>query len=130
MVTVGRQGGRDREFGIDRYILRYLKWITNKALLYNIGGEGDGTPLQDSCLENPVDGGAWWTAFHGIDKSRTQLSDFTFIFCIPIYMCTYSVVQSCATLCDPIDGSPPGSPVPGILQARTLECGAISFSNA
>ena len=38
--------------------------------------------------------------------------------------------QSCLTLCDPIDGSPSGSPVPGILQARTLEWVAISFSNA
>ena len=40
------------------------------------------------------------------------------------------LLQSCPTLCDPIDGSPPGSPVPGILQARTLEWGAISFSDA
>ena len=39
-------------------------------------------------------------------------------------------LQSCSTLCDPIDGSPPGSPVPGVLQARTLEWVAISFSNA
>ena len=39
-------------------------------------------------------------------------------------------LQSCPTLCDPMDGSPPGSPVPGILQARTLEWVAISFSNA
>ena len=39
-------------------------------------------------------------------------------------------LQSCLTLCDPRDGSPPGSPVPGILQARTLEWVAISFSNA
>ena len=39
-------------------------------------------------------------------------------------------LQSCPTLCDPVDGSPPGSPVPGILQARTLEWFAISFSNA
>ena len=39
-------------------------------------------------------------------------------------------LQSCPTLCDPIDGSPPGSPVPGILQSRTLEWVAISFSNA
>ena len=38
--------------------------------------------------------------------------------------------QLCLTLCEPIDGSPPGSPVPGILQARTLEWVAISFSNA
>jgi len=40
------------------------------------------------------------------------------------------LLQSCPSLCDPIDGSPPGSPVPGILQARTLEWVAISFSNA
>ena len=40
------------------------------------------------------------------------------------------LLQSCRTLCDPRDGSPPGSPVPGILQARTLEWVAISFSNA
>ena len=41
-------------------------------------GEGNGTPLQYSCLENPMDGGAWWAAVHGVTKSRTQLSDFTF----------------------------------------------------
>ena len=50
-------------------------------------------------------------------------------------MCKWSAaaaksLQSCPTLCDPIDSSPPGSPVPGILQARTLEWVAISFSNA
>ena len=43
---------------------------------------------------------------------------------------TAKSLQSCPTLCDPIDGSPPGSPVPGILQARTLEWAVISFSNA
>ena len=43
-------------------------------------GEGDGTPLQYSCLENPMDRGAWWAAVHGIVKSRTRLSDFTFTF--------------------------------------------------
>jgi len=43
---------------------------------------------------------------------------------------TTKSLQSCPTLCDPIDGSPPGSPVPGILQARTLEWVVISFSNA
>ena len=43
-------------------------------------GEGNGTPLQYSCLENPMDGGPWWAAVHGVAKSRTRLSDFTFIF--------------------------------------------------
>ena len=42
--------------------------------------EGDGTPLQYSCLENPIDGGAWWAAVHGVAKSWTRLSDFTFTF--------------------------------------------------
>ena len=46
------------------------------------------------------------------------------------YVYTAKSLQSCPTLCNPIDGSPPGSPVPGILQARTLEWVAISFSNA
>ena len=41
-------------------------------------GEGNGTPLQYSCLENPMDGGAWWAAVHGVTKSPTGLSDFTF----------------------------------------------------
>ena len=43
-------------------------------------GEGDGTPLQYSCLENPMDRGAWWPAVHGVAKSWTLLSDFTFTF--------------------------------------------------
>ena len=43
-------------------------------------GEGNGNPLQCSCLENPRDGGAWWAAVHRVVKSRTRLSDFTFTF--------------------------------------------------
>ena len=42
--------------------------------------EGNGTPLQYSCLENPMEGGAWWAAVHGVAKSWTRLSDFTFTF--------------------------------------------------
>ena len=41
-------------------------------------GEGNGNPLQYSYLENPMDGGAWWARVHGVAKSRTRLSDFTF----------------------------------------------------
>ena len=43
-------------------------------------GEGNGTPLQYSCLENPMDRRAWWAAVHGVAKSRTRLSNFTFTF--------------------------------------------------
>ena len=45
-----------------------------------IKGEGNGTPLQYSCLENPMDGGAWKAAVHGVTKSWARLSDFTFTF--------------------------------------------------
>ena len=43
-------------------------------------GDGNGNPLQYSCLEKPMDGGAWWVAVYGVAKSRTRLSDFTFTF--------------------------------------------------
>ena len=60
--------------------------------------------------------------------SSSKISNWTEVF---IYTAaTAKSLQSCPTLCDPIDGCPPGSPVPGILQARTLEWVAISFSNA
>ena len=58
-------------------------------------GEGNGTPLQYSCLENPMDRGAWWAAVHEVVKSRTQLSDFTFIFhfhALEKVMATYSSI--------------------------------------
>ena len=51
-----------------------IKLVSSNA--YN--GEGNGTPLQYSCLENPMDGGAWWAAVYGVAQSRTRLSDFTF----------------------------------------------------
>ena len=52
-------------------------FIFTKVQLY---GEGNGIPLQYSCLEESMDGGAWWAAVHGVSKSRTRLSDFTFPF--------------------------------------------------
>ena len=74
MVIKGELGERIiQEFGIGRYTLLYTKHIHNN-------GEGSGTQLQYSCLENPMDGGAWWVAVHGVTKSRTQLSDFSFTF--------------------------------------------------
>ena len=55
------------------------------SLLFNmlsrlVIGEGNGTPFQHSCLKNPMDGGTWWAAVHGVAKSQTRLSDFTFTF--------------------------------------------------
>ena len=132
-----------------------------------------------------MDGGAWWATVHGVAKSRTRLSDFTFTFhfhALEKEMATHSsvlasripgtghpgglpsmdgvaqsrtrlkwlssktvkadlqmvtasrvknwseVAQSCLTLCDPMDSSPPGSTIHGIFQARILEWAAISFS--
>ena len=60
---------------INKYFLN-----TYYELLAPICREGNGTPLQHSCLENLMDGGAWWAAVHGVAKSRTRLSDFTFTF--------------------------------------------------
>ena len=54
------------------------------------GGEGDGTPLQYSCLENPMDGGAWWAVVHGVAEGRTWLSDFTFFHALEKEMATHS----------------------------------------
>ena len=59
------------------YGMPWKQWLCYTKLLY---GEGNGTPLQYSCLENPMDGEAWWAAVQGVAKIRTQLSDFTFTF--------------------------------------------------
>ena len=53
-------------------------------------GEGNGNPLQYSCLENPMDEGAWWATVHGITKSQTQLSDFT-----SLHFITYEACNQC-----------------------------------
>ena len=58
-------------------------------------GEGNGTPLQYSCLENPMDGRAWWAAVYGVAQSQTRLSAFTFTFHFPALekeMATHSSV--------------------------------------
>ena len=60
-----------------------FEWLDGKSLNTRVVGfnrEGDGTPLRYSCLENPMDGGAWWATVHGVAKSQMQLSDFTFTF--------------------------------------------------
>ena len=83
--------------------VRSLGWEDNS-------GEGNGNPLQYSCLENPVDGGAWWATVHRVAKSWTRLSDFTFIFTFILLSVQFSsVTQSCPTLCDPMDCSTPDS---------------------
>ena len=75
--------------------------------------EGNGNPLQYSCLENSMDGGAWWAAVHGVSKSRTRLSDFTFTFHFPALekaMATHSSVLAWRI---PGTGEPGGLPSMG-----------------
>ena len=57
-----------------------LIWLLFSTEVVYETGEGNGTPLQYSCLENPMDGGAWQAAVHGVAKSLTRLSNFTFTF--------------------------------------------------
>ena len=78
-----------------------------------LDGEGDGTPLQYSCLENPMDGRAWWAAVLGVAKSRTRLSGFTFTFHFPTLekeMATHSSVLAWRI---PGTGEPGGLPSMG-----------------
>ena len=89
--------------------------VTGKILKGARGksGEGNGTPLQYSCLENPMDGGAWWAAVHGVAKSRTRLSDFTFTFhchALEKEMATHSSVLAWRV---PGTGEPGGLPPVG-----------------
>ena len=95
-----------------------------------------------------MDREAWRPAIHGVTKNQTGLTDWNELnwteallrgrwldhtdgtLINGVAAAAAKLLQSCLTLCDPIDGSPPGSPFPGILQARTRDWVAISFSNA
>ena len=74
-------------------------------------GEGNGTPLQCSCLENPMDRGAWWAAIHGVATSGTRLSDFTFCFHFP------ALEKEMATHSSVLARRIPGMAEPGGLQS-------------
>ena len=91
-------------------IVNILKCIyRNSRVVHWLGGEGDGTPLQYSCLENPMDRGAWKAAVHGVVKSQTQLSDFTFTFHF------HALEKEMATHCSVLVWRIPGMAEPGRL---------------
>ena len=92
-------------------------------------GEGNGNPLQCSCLENPRDRGAWWAAVYGVSQSRTRLKPLSSSSRIQGYsnqteeyivkgaiVCCCSVAQSCPTLCNPMDSAQQASPCHPISQ--------------
>ena len=83
-----------------------------------LDGEGNGTLLQYSCLENPMGGGAWWAAVHGVARSQTRLSDFTFTFhfhALEKEMATHSSVLAWRI---PGTGEPGGLPSLGLHRVR------------
>ena len=74
-------------------------------------GEGNGTPLQYCCLENPMDGEAWWAVVHGVTKSQKRLSDFTFTFHF------HALEKEMATHCSVLAWRIPWTEKPGRLQS-------------
>ena len=104
-----RAGGRiEWETEVSGCKLLCLEWINNKVLLYST----------ENYIQYPM-----------INHNAKECKKCVYVY-IYMYIAIAKSLQSCPTLCDPIDGSPPGFPIPGILQARTLEWVAISFSNA
>ena len=89
------------------------------ALLGFCFGEGSGTPLQYSCLESPMDGGAWWAAVHGVTKSRTRLSDFTFTFHFHALERKWQPTPQCSCLENPRDGGARWAAISGVAQSQT-----------
>ena len=99
---------------LSRPFLKGLKHI----FIEQCSGEGNGTPLQYSCLENPMDGGAWEAAVHVVAKSWTRLSDFTFTFhfhALEKEMATHSSVLAWGI---PEMGEPSGLPSMGVAQSQ------------
>ena len=90
-------------------------------ILYN--GEGNGTPLQYSCLENPMDRGAWQAAVHGVTKSRTWLSNFTFTFHF------HALEKEMATHSSVLSWRIPGTGEPGSLQSMRWHRVGHDWSN-
>ena len=105
---------------MDMKTIQFQSWLlfTNNPTSA-MRGEGNGTPLQYSCLENPMGGGAWWAAIRGIAKSWTRLSDFTFIFhfhALEKEMATHSSVLAWRI---PMDRRAWQATVHGVAQSQT-----------
>jgi len=107
------KGGMNGECNINIHRWPYVKQIAGEKLLCNTGSPA-------CCSVMTYKGGM------GVGRREAQGGGDIYIYAAA----AAKSLQSCPTLCDPIDSSPPGSPIPGILQARTLEWVAISFSDA
>ena len=91
----------------------------NSLEIFFSSGEGNGTPLQCSCLENPMDGGAWWAAVYGVAKSQTQLSNFTFTFSLSCIGEGNGNPLQCSCLENPRGRRAWWADVYGVTQSRT-----------
>ena len=95
--------------------MELLESDTTKQLPFHFSlsciGEGNGNPLQCSCLENPRDGEAWWAAIYGVAQSWTRLKQLSSSSNSILIIQFSSVAQSCLTLCNPMNHSMPGLPV-------------------
>ena len=96
---------------MNTFNLRYLLCATRHI-------EGNGTPLWYSCLGNPMDGKAWWAAVHGVAKSQTRLSDFTFTFHFPALEKEMAAHSSILAWRTPRTGEPDGLPSMGLRRVR------------
>ena len=89
------------------------------CLLNSSFGDGNGTPLQYSCLENPMDGGAWWAAVHGVARSRTRLKQLHFHFSLSCIGEGNGNPLQCSCLENPRDGGAWWAAIYGVAQGRT-----------
>ena len=90
-----------------------MKYLSFKGIICDYG-EGNGTLLQYSCLENPMDGKAWWAAVHGVSQSQIRLSDFTFTFHF------HALEKEMATHSSVLTWRIPGTREPGGLRSMGL----------
>ena len=101
----------------NRHFTREDRWIVHHVLrVYTVVGEGNGNPLQYSYLENPMDGGAWWAAVHGVTRNQTRLSNFTLFFHF------HALEKEMATHSSVLAWRIPGTGKPGGLPSMNNKC--------
>ena len=106
------------DFFLNFVLISCLRLLFQSAMASLSLGEGNGNPLQYSCLENPMDGRAWWAAVHGVAKSRTRLSDFTFTFHFHALEKEMAAHSSVLAWRIPGTGEPGGLPSMGLHRVR------------
>ena len=108
-----------RVFSNEYIVYIYIQWVYCVYIpMYTQWGEGNGTPLQYSCLENPMDGGAWWAAVCGVSKSQIRQSDFHFHFSLSCIGEGNGNPLQCSCLENPRDGGAWWAAVYGVAQSR------------